>query len=131
MHFLLAALTIHRHDDPLHDTGPPRPRTAGLPPSLPEAPHQQHEDYYRPAAPDHVWVWMSGFIGAGNDVAPPATMSLQLALDRCDALPRCRAITFEGDNSTKRPKAYFKAVALVGGSPGWCSSICLNCGFNR
>ena len=119
--FAAAALTA----EPLLDIGPPRSRSFGVPPSLPEAPDAPYtsEGYRHPSVPDHTWVWQNGFIGSGNDVSPPLTLSVKSALSKCDALPRCRAITFAGDNSTATPKVYFKAVPSVGGSTGWSSWV--------
>ena len=66
------------------------------------------------AAPDlkNKFVYHPGFIGAGNDVQTARMMTPQAALQACDHLPRCRAITYHGTNDTTTvQKVYFKDVS--------------------
>ena len=68
--------------------------------------------------------WIEGFIGSGGDVQPPATASVSEALARCDALARCRGITYAGPNDTASPvKVYFKMSDGVAQSKGWSSWV--------
>ena len=63
-------------------------------------------------------------LGAGDDVQPPAIATLREALARCDALARCRGITYEGTNSTTNAtRVYFKTSSGVAHGEGWSTWV--------
>jgi hypothetical protein len=73
---------------------------------------------------DYKYVWHQGFIGAGGDVEPPANSTVDQALKHCDALARCRGITYSGGkNASGELKIYFKMSDGVSGTAGWSAWI--------
>ena len=105
------------------------------PPSLPSAPaHLGSPLAMRgtPAAPEaaiasllkYEYKWSAGFIGAGGDVEPPANATVEEALARCDALVRCRGITYAGNKSTSTAqRIYFKIGDGVETAAGWSAWV--------
>lgn len=106
-------------------------RLPPVPPSLPPAgaaplgsfgPPQGFEAV-KPAL-KYSYKWQDGFLGAGDDVQPPAIATLREALARCDALARCRGITYEGTNSTTNAtRVYFKTSSGVAHGEGWSTWV--------
>ena len=68
--------------------------------------------------------WQQGFVGAGDDVAPPRTMTIAAALAACDAAVRCRSVTHVGvTDTTGEVHAYLKSAGGASGSAGWSTWV--------
>ena len=53
-------------------------------------------------ATSYKYAYKKGFIGAGNDVLPPQNMTLKAAELKCNALLRCKSLTYRGTNTTTK-----------------------------
>lgn len=76
-----------------------------------------------PAA-NWTYTYAPGAISAGNDVVPPANMTLPAAEAQCTAEPRCRGITYHGPNtSTTVQKIYFKSSTGHSSDQSWSTFV--------
>ena len=67
-----------------------------------------------PNAPEYTYTYHPGFVDTGHDVIAPANMTRAAAEARCTQLARCRAITYNGTNTTSNTvKVYVTAVICV------------------
>ena len=122
-----AELPVPYYDVPHDDDqlrGPPSPPRAHLGSPLaargtPPAPEAAIASLLK-----YEYEWQAGFIGAGGDVEPPAHATVDEALARCDALVRCRGITYEGNKSTSTAqRIYFKIGDGVEHASGWSAWV--------
>ena len=102
---------------------PPQPPS--LPPAGAVALARPHDSLAGPRSMvAWTYTWAEGFIGSGGDVAPPVITTLKEALAHCDALARCRGITYAGTNATSgKLNVYFKMGSDVAHASGWSSWV--------
>jgi len=69
------------------------------------------------------WTWAHGYLATGYDAAPPANTTVDAALDACEALDACVAVTFASPTGDPAPAgfvlAYFKSEAFFVVSATW------------
>ena len=71
------------------------------------------------------FVHVSGAISSGNDLFPPANLTLHAALAKCNATSACVGVTFRGTQAapTDIVQAYFKSVDDVHEDSAWQSFV--------
>ena len=64
------------------------------------------------ASSGHTYKYAAGTVPVGDDVIPPANLTLALAEAKCSSLPACVGLTFKAGSPTPTGtvKVYFKDV---------------------